>query len=328
MPRKKIEELIEKTDTANVITVPKKNSTVTSQSKRASKKSSSTITKKTSTKSETTAKKSKGSTSSKVKTSATKKRTTKSTSTTKKETARTSKTTKNTSAKTTTKKSSSTRSSSEKNASSNKNNPKIEVVEYYDLPYRYNQTTVKVLYQTPTTLFVYWDISDSDREKLVIQYGENFFNDTTPVLTVHNDTLHYSFEVEINDFANNWYLHVNDSNCKYAVELGRRPKYFNNEKHIYIPNDYLYVSYSNEIESPNDHVLFSKDMDTVYFKDVKTNIVTNESLTSMSFIRNIGKIYSLFDLQYNYNNGNLPDGNDWHLDFKNPSSANSSSTFK
>ena len=41
------------------------------------------------------------------------------------------------------------------------------VVEYYDLPYRYNQTVVKVLAQTPTTLFIYWDISDDDRKKYV-----------------------------------------------------------------------------------------------------------------------------------------------------------------
>ena len=40
---------------------------------------------------------------------------------------------------------------------------KVEIVEYYDLPYRYNQTVVKVLAQTPNTLFVYWDISDDDR---------------------------------------------------------------------------------------------------------------------------------------------------------------------
>ena len=59
--------------------------------------------------------------------------------------------------------------------------PLAEVVEYYDLPYRYNETIVKILYQTPDTLFVYWDIADSDREKYIKQYGENFFNITRPV---------------------------------------------------------------------------------------------------------------------------------------------------
>ena len=31
--------------------------------------------------------------------------------------------------------------------------------------------------------------------------------------------MHYAFEVEINDFANSWYLHVNDANCDYKIEL-------------------------------------------------------------------------------------------------------------
>ena len=41
----------------------------------------------------------------------------------------------------------------------------INVLEYYDLPYHYNETIVKILAQTPKILYVYWDISDSDREK-------------------------------------------------------------------------------------------------------------------------------------------------------------------
>lgn len=148
--------------------------------------------------------------------------------------------------------------------------PLAKVVEYYDLPYRYNETIVKILYQTPDTLFVYWDIADSDREKYVKQYGENFFNTTRPVLMIHNNTMNYSFEIPINDFANSWYLHVNDSKCNYRVELGRRPIYSNKEIQENFKTDYIYVSSSNEIESPNDHVLFNTNKNnTVKFKNVK-----------------------------------------------------------
>lgn len=198
----------------------------------------------------------------------------------------------------------------------------IEVLEYYDLPYRYNQTVVKVLAQTPTTLFIYWDISDADRSNFVAQYGEDFFNYTKPVLVIHNNTMHYSFEVEIDDFANSWYLHVNDSNCEYTVELGRRAKYYNEERHVEIPNNYLYVTSSNVIDSPNDHVLFDKNLKTVYFRDVKTNIVTAKDITSISFLRNMGRIYDLYDLQGDFNN------NSWQLDLRNSSSSNSSPTYK
>ena len=205
---------------------------------------------------------------------------------------------------------------------------RVEVLEYYDLPYRYNQTIVKLLAQTPTTLFIYWDISDSDRTNFIKQYGEDFFNYTTPVLVIHNNTMHYSFEIEINDFANSWYLHVNDSNCEYSVELGRKPKYYNEDRHINIANNYLYVTSSNIIDSPNDHVLFDKDLKTVYFKDVKTNIVTPKDITSISFLRNMGRIYNLYDLQSDFNKNSWINSDHWQLDLKNPSSANPSSTFK
>ena len=44
----------------------------------------------------------------------------------------------------------------------------VSIIEHYELPYRYNETIVKILYQTPNTLFVYWDISDKDRKKYLI----------------------------------------------------------------------------------------------------------------------------------------------------------------
>lgn len=168
----------------------------------------------------------------------------------------------------------------------------VEIVEYYDLPYRYNQTVVKVLAQTPTNLFIYWDISDKDRENFKKQYGENFFETTKPILIVHNDTLGYSFEVEINDFANSWYLHVADSKCEYRVELGRRP-IAKTEK---LNTDYIYISMSNEIEAPNDRILFDKSQKMVYFRNVKNGQQTAKPINTLSFMRNMGKIYDIYDL--------------------------------
>lgn len=171
-------------------------------------------------------------------------------------------------------------------------NNSTNAVEYYDLPQKYNQTVVKVLAQTPKTLFVYWEISDDDIEKFKNDYGENFFETTKPVLIIHNNTLNYSFEVDINDFANSWYLHVNDSNSDYRIELGRRPLQINEN----IQSDYIYITSSNEIESPNDHILFNNSQKMVYFRNVKTNVETSKPLTSLSFIRNMGKIYEIYDL--------------------------------
>ena len=176
-----------------------------------------------------------------------------------------------------------------------------EVVEYYDLPYRYNETIVKILYQTPDTLFVYWDIADSDRENYIKQYGENFFNITRPVLIIHNDTMNYSFEIPINDFANSWYLHVNDSKCDYRVELGRRPNYYNEEatKEIQekIHTDYIHVSSSNEIESPNDHVLFNtNENNTIKIRNVKNH--NEKSISLFDIIKRLPSMKRVQNIPY------------------------------
>lgn len=240
------------------------------------------------------------------KTTAVKKRTTKTTSSTKSRTAAT----KKKSTTSTTKRKTSTKKTTTKK--------KVEIVEYYDLPYRYNQTIVKVLAQTPTNLFIYWDISDKDRKNFEKQYGENFFETTRPLLIVHNDTLNYSFEVEINDFANSWYLHVADSKCDYRIELGRRPL-VKTEK---LNTDYIYVTTSNNIESPNDRILFDNHQKMVYFRNVKTGIQTAKEVTSISFLRNMGKMYNIYDLyKAIYQDENIEE----IYDLSNPSSGNPSS---
>ncbi len=238
----------------------------------------------------------------KKKTSNTKKKTSKKTSTTKVTT------------KTATKK-----STLQKTNSSKEKKQKIDIVEYYDLPYRYNQTIVKVLAQTPTNLFIYWDISDDDREKYKIQYGEDFFETTKPVLIIHNITMNYSFEVDINDFANSWYLHVNDAKCDYKVELGRRPI----KQSQKINTDYIYISTSNDIQAPNNHILFNREQKMVYFKNVKTGTHIEKPISAnISFIRNMGKIYNIYDIyKAIYENEYIEE----IYDLSNPSSGNPSS---
>ena len=221
------------------------------------------------------------------------------------------------------KKISSKKNTTTKSSSKAKRSPlkKSKILEYYDLPYRYNQTIVKVLAQTPRTLFIYWDISDEDRENYKKQYGDNFFETTKPVLKVYNDTLHYSFEVEINDFANSWYLHIADSKCDYRVELGRRP-IIKNEN---LNTDYIYISTSNKIESPNDKILFNREQKMVYFRNVKSGNISAKSISNysnISFIRNMGKIYNIYDLyKAIYQNENIEE----FYNLSNPSSGNPSS---
>lgn len=201
------------------------------------------------------------------------------------------------------------------------------IVEYYDLPYKYNQTVVKVLYQNPTTLFVYWEISDSDIENYKVTYGENFFETTRPVLVVYNDTMNYTFEVDINDFANCWYFNINDSKCDYRIELIRKPISYNEK----IKTEYVYITSSNKIESPNDKILFSTDEPyVVYFRNVKNNkqrkvnlskLLEQLNLTNKNFgfpiVRNV---YDLYKNIYH-----IEDAGEFSISLTNPSSGNPSS---
>ena len=193
--------------------------------------------------------------------------------------------------------------------------------EYYDLPYRYNQTLVKVLAQTPKMLFVYWDISDEDRSNFVREYGEKFFDLTVPFLRIKNETLNYTFEVDVDDFANSWYLHINDANSKYTIELLRKQKPF--KEHLI--NHEVYITSSNNMNSPNDHILFEKEQKMIYFKDIKTGKVSVKNIPHISLMRNMGKIYNIYEL---YKKMYKEEITKEAIDLNNPSSGNPSSTFK
>lgn len=191
------------------------------------------------------------------------------------------------------------------------------ILEYFDLPYRYNETTVKVLAQTPKVLFVYWDISDHDRDQYKLNYGEDFFDTTYPVLLVKNETKGYVEEIPINDFANSWYIHISNPRCKYSTELGRKykdvPKF---------ESPYIYIKKSNEIIAPNDHVLLDEIKPKIKYRNAKTNEVIFKNISNVIKDGKILDFYSLYQVMYNVEDIN----NFFNLD--NPSSGNPTSTFK
>ncbi|MBO5348573.1 MAG: DUF4912 domain-containing protein [Clostridia bacterium] len=174
-------------------------------------------------------------------------------------------------------------------------NEKAIPVEYYDLPYRYNQTVIKVLAQTPNALYIYWDISDSDRNMMKEKYGENFFNETKPVLLVHNKTHNYSFEVEIDDFANSWYLRTPTSNCVFNIQLGRK-KIANNNS--IIDNNIIHITSSNTIEMPNDKFLTESLNKPIYFKNIKTNELEEKDFSNSTLFKNIINKFELYNDEF------------------------------
>lgn len=186
----------------------------------------------------------------------------------------------------------------EKSKSKETEPPKY-LLEYYDLPFRYNETIVKILAQTPKRLFVYWDVSDKDKQTYLNAFGENFFYDTYPVLLVHNQDRNYTSEIPINDFANSWYLDITDPRDKYTIQLGRKFKshvkpQINSEieeTNIAIHNDYLFIAMSNQLEVPNDHVLFEEFKPYVIYRNVKTHTEEVKNIKTSIYQNELKALY-------------------------------------
>jgi len=208
------------------------------------------------------------------------------------------------------------------------NAPKY-LLEYYDLPYRYNETIVKILAQTPKRLFVYWDISDKDKQTYLNAFGEYFFNDTYPVLLVHNENKNYTYEVIINDFANSWYLDISDPRDNYTIQLGRKFKSYIKpqinpeieENNICLNNDYLFIAMSNKIEVPNDRILFDEFKPYVKYRNVKTYVEEIKNVEKTIYKHQIKELYKEL-----YNEENIVLDENGKYDMLNPSSMGTSSS--
>ena len=206
------------------------------------------------------------------------------------------------------------------------------LLEYYDLPYRYNETVVKILAQTPKRLFVYWDISDKDKEKYIRSFGEDFFYKTYPVLLLYNEDKKYIQEIPINDFANSWYIDIQDPKTRYTIQLGRKfigePQVVDmstfEEENIILRTDYLPFADSNKLEVPNDHVLLEFLPRFITFRNVKTNQETVKDLRSFKDI--FGTTYNVKEFYKSEYKEELSEQG--MFDMANPSSALSSSSFK
>lgn len=129
--------------------------------------------------------------------------------------------------------------------------------EYYDLPIKYDQTLIRLLVQSPTRMYAYWEVS----EDTIKNFSNNFHNysDCIPALKITNITKNYSYIVPVDPFANNYYIEVEDTGCDYKIELGRTK---NNEfLNIYTSNNVTMPIYSRSDDNSNscgdsDEVLF------------------------------------------------------------------------
>ena len=118
--------------------------------------------------------------------------------------------------------------------------------EYYELPNKYNQTMIRLLVQSPTRMFVYWEVSDETVKEFTNQHSN--YSDCTPVLKITNITKNYSYTIPVDPYANNYYIEVEDSGCDYKVELGRLDK-----------NKFVNIYTSNQATVPSKYPVASNN---------------------------------------------------------------------
>ena len=71
---------------------------------------------------------------------------------------------------------------------------------------------------------------------------------------------------------------------------------FKNRYLIYIKDNYIYVTSSNQIDAPNDHILFEKFNPNVSYKNVKTGELSTKDFSHLSNFKNMQNIYGIYDL--------------------------------
>jgi hypothetical protein len=107
----------------------------------------------------------------------------------------------------------------------------IEGPKYFfntDIPDSYNETYMRAIPRDPQWVFAYWEISETTRKDLRAKMGESAFAsakrivrliDVTEIAYDGSNAQSY-IDIEINEFANNWYVQVPESGRNYVLELG------------------------------------------------------------------------------------------------------------
>ena len=174
--------------------------------------------------------------------------------------------------------------------------PKVDnfkyISEYYEIPQKYNETIIKVLAQNPNKLFVYWEISNDHISKYLNEYGDTFYELTYPILILENKKNNHRSEIIIDGFANSWYIDIIDDSSTYSVTYARKVSgnmvNLNNNS-ILKKDEIIHFAKSNNIISPNGHILYNNS-NNILFKNIRTN--TEYTIPLTNILQSSNNIYS------------------------------------
>lgn len=119
-----------------------------------------------------------------------------------------------------------------------------------EIPHSYGDTYITAIARDPYWVFAHWEVSEATKEDIRKRYGHDTWGSSRPVLKVYDATNLYYFdsreavEIQINSFANNWYVNTGVPGHSYFIELGR----------ILPDGIYIFIARSNMVSTPRDDV--------------------------------------------------------------------------
>ncbi len=96
------------------------------------------------------------------------------------------------------------------------------------LPTHYGEDRLVLLVRDPWWLFAYWEITPQRQQEVLAQIGSKSHSDRKTVLRVYDVTgvnlpkFNSFFDIELNFYADNWYVDVGLPNRDWLTELGYR----------------------------------------------------------------------------------------------------------
>jgi len=97
-----------------------------------------------------------------------------------------------------------------------------------DIPENYNETYMCAIPRDPLWAFVYWEISGITQKGLCKTYSNETYQTAKRILRVvdisdivyDGNNAQQFVDIEINEFANNWYIQIPQAGRTYIVEFG------------------------------------------------------------------------------------------------------------
>lgn len=139
----------------------------------------------------------------------------------------------------------------------------------------YNDNRIVLLARDPHWLYAYWELSEENKKKFYEDFGHELWEKSLPVLKVTNVSKNERFYIRINDFSDNWYINVSDSDSLYVAEIGR----------MVSGQFFINLASSNYTVTPGENVSMNTSAYFINYKDTKNGTLDPKS----------GKIYETYN---------------------------------